>query len=114
YRDLCDIEFTVQEGRLHVLQVRIGKRTAIAAARIAVEMASGKECLITREEAVRRMTREQLRKLGSIAKVRGGVASIASGVAASAGVVSGVICLDPYRVVALAEARSEEHTSELQ
>ena len=104
YRDLCDIEFTVQEGRLHVLQVRIGKRTAIAAARIAVEMASGRECLITREEAVRRMTREQLRKLGSIAKVRGGVASIASGVAASPGVASGVICLDPYRVAALAEA----------
>jgi len=104
YRDLCDIEFTVQEGRLHVLQVRIGKRTAIAAARIAVEMASGRGCLITREEALRRMTREQLRKLGSIAKVRGGVASIASGIAASPGVASGVICLDPYRVAALAEA----------
>jgi pyruvate,orthophosphate dikinase len=103
-RDLCDIEFTVQEGQLHILQVRIGKRTAIAAARIAVEMASGGECLITREEAVRRMTREQLQKLGSLAKVRGGVASIASGVAASPGVVSGVICLDPYRVAALAEA----------
>jgi len=104
YRDLCDIEFTVQEGRLHVLQVRIGKRTAIAAARIAVEMASGRECLITREEAVRRITREQLQKLGSLAKVRGGVAPIACGVAASAGVASGVICLDPYRVAALAEA----------
>jgi pyruvate,orthophosphate dikinase len=104
YRDLCDIEFTVQEGRLYVLQMRIGKRTAIAAARIAVEMTSGGECLITREEAVRRITREQLGKLGSIAAVRGGVAPIASGVAASAGVVSGVICLDPYRVAALAEA----------
>jgi pyruvate, orthophosphate dikinase len=104
YRDLCDIEFTVQEGRLYILQVRIGKRTAIAAARIAVGMASGGECLITREEAIRRITREQLGKLGSIATVRGGVAPIASGVAASAGVVSGVICLDPYRVAALAEA----------
>ena len=104
YRDLCDIEFTVQEGRLYVLQARIGKRTAIAAARIAVEMAGGGECLITRKEAVRRMTREQLRKLESIAKVRGGVASIASGVAASAGVASGAVCLDPHRVVALAEA----------
>ncbi len=104
YRDLCDIEFTVQEGRLYVLQARIGKRTAIAAARIAVEMAGGGECLITRKEAVRRMTREQLRKLGSIAKVRGGVAPIASGVAASAGVVSGAVCLDPHRVAALAEA----------
>jgi pyruvate,orthophosphate dikinase len=104
YRDLCDIEFTVQEGRLHILQVRIGKRTAIAAARIAVEMASDKECFITREEAVCRMTREQLQKLGSLAKVRSGVASVASGVAASPGVVCGVICLDPYRVTALAEA----------
>jgi pyruvate,orthophosphate dikinase len=70
HRDLCDIEFTVQEGRLHILQVRVGKRTAIAAARIAVEMASGRECLISRDEAVRRVTREQLQKLGPIAKVR--------------------------------------------
>ncbi len=102
YRDLCDIEFTVQEGRLHILQVRIGKRSAIAAARMAVEMASEPERLIAREEAVRRLTGEQLRQLQSIGKVRAGAVPIASGVAASPGVASGVICLHPDRVAALA------------
>ena len=37
YRDLCDVEFTVQEGRLQILQVRAGKRSAIAASRIAID-----------------------------------------------------------------------------
>jgi pyruvate,orthophosphate dikinase len=100
YRDLCDIEFTVQEGRLHILQVRIGKRSAIAAARMAVEMAG--EGLITREDAVRRLSGEQLGQLQSIGKVRAGAAAIASGVAASPGVASGVICLDPDRAAVLA------------
>jgi pyruvate,orthophosphate dikinase len=104
YRDLCDVEFTVQEARLHVLQVRAGKRSAGAAARIAVEMASGVEPLITREEAVRRLTREQLQQLQSTAKVREGATVIASGVAASPGVASGVICLDPDRAGELAAA----------
>jgi pyruvate,orthophosphate dikinase len=102
YRDLCDIEFTVQEGRLHILQVRIGKRSATAAARLAVEMASERERLITREEAVRRLTGEQLRQLQSMGRVRADAAPIASGVAASPGVASGVICLHPDRVAALA------------
>jgi pyruvate,orthophosphate dikinase len=99
YRDLCDIEFTVQAGRLHVLQVRAGKRSAIAAAQIAVDMAG--EGLISREEAVRRLSREQLRQLQSIGTVRAGATVIASGVAASPGVVSGVVCLHPDRVAAM-------------
>jgi pyruvate,orthophosphate dikinase len=105
YRDLCDVEFTVQDGRLNILQVRAGKRSAVAAARIAVEMASGAAPLLTREQAVRRLTRDQLRQLQSIGTVRDGAVAIASGVAASPGVVSGVICLDPGRVAELAESR---------
>ena len=50
YRDMQDIEFTVEEGKLFLLQTRTGKRTAAAALRIAVEMAG--EGLISREEAV--------------------------------------------------------------
>ena len=103
YRDLCDVEFTVQDGRLQILQVRVGKRSAAAAARIAVEMASGAEPLITRDQAVRRLTREQLRQLQSIGAVRDGAVAIASGVAASPGVASGVICLDPDRAAEIAE-----------
>ncbi|MBI5319377.1 pyruvate, phosphate dikinase [Bradyrhizobium sp.] len=104
YRDLCDVEFTVQEGRLQILQVRAGKRSAIAAARIAIDLAN--EGLISREEAVRRVSAEQLRQLKSMARVRDGATAIASGVAASPGVVSGVICLDPDRVADLAAGGS--------
>jgi len=53
YREMQDIEFTIERGKLWMLQTRTGKRTAPAAVRIAVEMA--KERLITREEAVRRI-----------------------------------------------------------
>jgi len=53
YRDMQDMEFTIQEGKLWMLQTRSGKRTAKAALRIAVELAS--EGLITQEEAVGRV-----------------------------------------------------------
>ena len=56
-----DIEFTVEEGRLFLLQTRTGKRTATAALRIAVEMAG--EGLISREEAVARIDPGQLDQL---------------------------------------------------
>jgi pyruvate, orthophosphate dikinase len=104
YGDLCDVEFTVQEGRLQILQVRAGKRSAIAAARIAIDLAN--EGLISREEAVRRVTPGQLRQLKSMARVRDGATAIASGIAASPGVVSGVICLEPDRVADLAASGS--------
>ena len=61
YRDMQDIEFTVEEGRLYLLQTRTGKRTATAALRIAVEMAG--EGLISREEAVARIDPGQLDQL---------------------------------------------------
>ncbi|MCZ8258865.1 MAG: pyruvate, phosphate dikinase, partial [Beijerinckiaceae bacterium] len=53
YRDMQDLEFTVQQGKLWMLQTRNGKRTAKAALRIAVDLAS--EGLITREEAIQRI-----------------------------------------------------------
>ena len=56
-----DIEFTVEEGTLYLLQTRTGKRTAAAALRIAVEMAD--EGLISREEAVARIDPGQLDQL---------------------------------------------------
>ena len=55
YRDVQDIEFTVERGKLYLLQTRAGKRTAIAAVKIAVNMAE--EGLINREEAIMRLTR---------------------------------------------------------
>jgi pyruvate,orthophosphate dikinase len=58
YRDMQDIEFTIERGRLYVLQTRNGKRTGLAAVRIAVEMADEK--IISREEAVLRVEPESL------------------------------------------------------
>ncbi|GAA5121779.1 pyruvate, phosphate dikinase [Pseudonocardia adelaidensis] len=61
YRDLCDIEFTVERGKLWILQTRVGKRTAAAAFRIATQLID--ERLITEDEALHRVTGEQLGQL---------------------------------------------------
>ena len=61
YQDLCDIEFTVERGRLWMLQTRVGKRTAAAAFRIAVQLVD--EGVIDMDEAVRRVTGAQLARL---------------------------------------------------
>jgi pyruvate,orthophosphate dikinase len=61
YREMQDIEFTVEEGTLYLLQTRTGKRTAAAALRIAVEMVA--EGLLSREEAVARIDPGQLDQL---------------------------------------------------
>ena len=61
YRDLCDIEFTVEHGKLWMLQTRVGKRTAEAAFRIATQLVD--QGLIDMDEAVRRVTGAQLAQL---------------------------------------------------
>ena len=61
YRDMCDIEFTIEQGRLFLLQTRVGKRTAVAALRMAVEM--HEEGLIDQREAVLRVQPAQLDQL---------------------------------------------------
>ncbi|RYC14681.1 pyruvate, phosphate dikinase [Nocardioides zhouii] len=61
YRDMCDIEFTVERGKLWMLQTRVGKRTPEAAFRIAIHMVN--EGLIQMDEAVLRVTGDQLAQL---------------------------------------------------
>jgi pyruvate,orthophosphate dikinase len=61
YRDMCDIEFTIEQGRLYMLQTRVGKRTAAAALRMAAEMVD--EGLIDEREAVLRIQPAQLDQL---------------------------------------------------
>ena len=61
YRDMCDIEFTIEQGRLFILQTRVGKRTAAAALRMAVEMEQ--EGMIDKREAVLRIQPAQLDQL---------------------------------------------------
>jgi pyruvate,orthophosphate dikinase len=60
YRDMCDTEFTIEQGKLWMLQTRVGKRTGPAALRMAVEMTKGRTWKITREEALRRITADHL------------------------------------------------------
>ncbi len=58
YRDMQDFEFTIQDGKLYMLQTRNGKRTGLAAVRVAIDMV--KEKLITQEEAIHRVEPNQL------------------------------------------------------
>ena len=60
YRDMCDTEFTIDQGKLWMLQTRVGKRTGVAALRMAVEMTKGRKWKISKEEAIQRVTAEHL------------------------------------------------------
>jgi pyruvate,orthophosphate dikinase len=93
YRDLQDIEFTVEEGRLYLLQTRTGKRTAAAALRVAVEMVE--EGLISRDEAVARIDPAQLDQLlHPMIDPNADVEVATRGLNASPGAASGAIVLD--------------------
>lgn len=109
YKDALDIEFTVERGQLHLLQVRAAKRTAAAAVRIAVEMAN--EGLIDRPTALRRVTEEQLRQLvrpgfvaSSLEAADTNGSLLLEGVAASPGHATGVAVLDSDRAVERADS----------
>ncbi|MDQ3146959.1 MAG: pyruvate, phosphate dikinase, partial [Actinomycetota bacterium] len=60
YRDMCDTEFTIEQGKLWMLQTRVGKRSGAAALRMAVEMTEDPRINLTRAEAVQRVTGEHL------------------------------------------------------
>jgi len=60
YRDMCDTEFTIEQGKLWMLQTRVGKRTGMAALRMAVEMTRQRGWKISKAEAVQRVTADHL------------------------------------------------------
>jgi pyruvate,orthophosphate dikinase len=102
YRDVQDLEFTVERGHLYMLQTRSAKRTAAAAVRIAVEMA--RERVITRQEAVRRVEPSQVdqllhRRIDPAAAVE----IIATGLAASPGAAYGKAVFDAGRAEEMAK-----------
>jgi pyruvate, orthophosphate dikinase len=93
YRELQDVEFTVEEGKLFLLQTRTGKRTAHAALRVAAEMVE--ESLISRDEAVARIDPAQLDQLlHPMIDPAAEVEVVARGLNASPGAASGAIVLD--------------------
>jgi len=100
YRDMQDIEFTIQDGKLWMLQTRSGKRTVRAALKIAVDLAS--EGLITREEAVMRIEPMQLDQLlHPTIDPAAPKQIVATGLPASPGAASGEIVFDPDDAEAL-------------
>jgi pyruvate,orthophosphate dikinase len=94
YREMQDLEFTVERGRLYILQTRTGKRTAAAAVRIAVEMAN--EGLIGRDEAVLRVEPKQLDQLlHPRLDPKAKTSVLVTGLPASPGAASGKVVFDP-------------------
>ncbi|WP_043933782.1 pyruvate, phosphate dikinase [Bacillus sp. EB01] len=93
YQDMQDIEFTVERGKLYILQTRTGKRTAQAAIRTAVEMVE--EGLITKQEALLRVDPDQLNQLlhrridDKFERIR-----LAKGLPASPGAATGIVVFD--------------------
>ncbi len=90
YRDVQDFEFTIERGKLYMLQTRTGKRTPLAAVKIAVDMV--KEGLITKEEAIMRVEPSQIDQLlHPIIDPKAKVEPVAKGLPASPGAASGKI-----------------------
>ncbi len=98
YRDLQDVEFTIEQGKLWILQTRAGKRTALASIKIAVDMAQQK--MITRKEAVLRVTPEQLDQvLHPMIDPTQKYKTLATGLPASPGAAVGKVVFDPDEAV---------------
>src|SRR5579862_1348808 len=89
YRDMCDTEFTIEQGKLWMLQTRVGKRTGKAALKMAVDMTSEPRILLTRAEAVSRITEDHLSAVLHPQFAGGGHTVIAKGLAASPGAAVG-------------------------
>jgi pyruvate, orthophosphate dikinase len=99
YKDMLDLEFTVQDGKLFMLQTRVGKRTAVAALRIAVEMVE--EGLIEEKTAVLRVDPEQLEQLlHPMVDPDSQVQAIAKGLPASPGAAVGAVVFTAEEAIA--------------
>jgi pyruvate, orthophosphate dikinase len=104
YKDMQDMEFTIQEGKLYILQTRNGKRTAAAALKIAVDLE--KEGMLTKEEAIMRVGPDQLDQLlhpqlDPIAEKEND--PLTKGLPASPGAAVGEICFDSEKTDVLAK-----------
>jgi pyruvate,orthophosphate dikinase len=101
YRDMQDIEFTVEQGKLYMLQTRNGKRTAQAALKLAVDMC--REGLIKEQEAVLRLDPSQLDQLLHPTIAKDAVRDVfVKGLPASPGAAVGQIVFDPAEAVQIA------------
>jgi pyruvate, orthophosphate dikinase len=103
YRDMCDIEFTIERNKLHILQTRAGKRTAEAAVRIAVNLAD--EDLIDRKTALARVAPASLEQLHRPRiDLSNAPPAVIGGVAASPGAATGKVVFSSARAVERAQS----------
>jgi pyruvate,orthophosphate dikinase len=104
YRDLCDIEFTIERGKLWMLQTRVGKRTAAAAFRIATQLVN--QGMIDLDEALTRVTGEELARLmfPRFDTSAGEITLITKAISASPGAAVGKAVFDSRTAVAQAAA----------
>ena len=109
YREVQDIEFTIERGKLYILQTRTAKRTPPAAVRIAVDLVD--EEVITKDEAIGRIPAGDVSQVlmprfdtGAKAKAMADNKLLAEGVGGSPGAAMGIVVLDPDRAVEMAEA----------
>jgi pyruvate,orthophosphate dikinase len=89
YRDMCDTEFTIEQGKLWMLQTRVGKRTGPAALRMAVEMTKERSIGLSHSEAVERVTAEHIDQVLHPQFASGGHKVLTKGLAASPGAAVG-------------------------
>ncbi|HPJ17305.1 MAG TPA: pyruvate, phosphate dikinase [Candidatus Woesebacteria bacterium] len=104
YRDMQDVEFTIERGKLYILQTRNGKRTGLAAVKVAVDLVA--EGMISEKEAINRVEAEMLNQLLHPRidnKAKSSFKLIAKGLPASPGAVSGEVVFNAESAVEAAE-----------
>ncbi|ACU54193.1 pyruvate, phosphate dikinase [Acidimicrobium ferrooxidans DSM 10331] len=99
FRDMCDVEFTIEQGKLWLLQTRVGKRTGVAALRMAVQMTKDPAIALTKEEAVARITPDHLDQVLHPRFAAEVVDVLTRGLGASPGAAVGRVYLDAASAV---------------
>jgi pyruvate,orthophosphate dikinase len=107
YRDMLDLEFTIEQGKLWMLQTRVGKRTGVAALRMAVEMRADPDIALSRDEAVQRVTPEHLEQILHPRLVDTGLPVLTKGLGASPGAAVGAVVFTADDAVARTEAGAD-------
>lgn len=107
YRDMCDTEFTIEQGKLWMLQTRVGKRTGLAALRMAVDMIDEPEIRLTKEEALLRISADHLDQVLHPQFATEELNVVARGLGASPGAAVGKVVFSADEAVAA--SRRGEH-----
>src|SRR5208282_1973579 len=92
YRDMCDTEFTIEQGKLWMLQTRVGKRTGRAALRMAVDMVDDPAIALTHAEALQRTTADHIEAVLHPQFAENSLPVLAKGLAPSPGAAVGAVC----------------------